>query len=189
MELWDIYDENRIRTGQTAERGAQMPAGGYHIIVHVALINSRGQMLIQKRHAAKRGWPGLWDISAGGCAVAGENSRQAASRELLEELGVDDEGRMYRILTVEFEGGFDDIYVLKKDLEPDSFTLQEEEVSEVKWADESEIAELIEGGAFVPYHKSHLTLIFDMALRPADFGGSAGKSGTCRGIRVEKTFE
>lgn len=176
MELWDIYDENRMKTDQQIERGQKVPAGFYHIIVHIALFNSKGQMLIQKRQQSKKGWPGLWDISAGGCVKAGESSRQGAARELEEELGLPDcRELMHRILTIEFEGGMDDIYILKKDLEVTDFTLQKEEVSEIKWADMREIAEMIDGGSFVPYHKSHLALIFDMALRPDPLGSDDAK--------------
>ena len=170
MELWDIYDENRMKTGQQIARDGKVPDGFYHIIVHIALFNEKGQMLIQKRHRSKHGWPGLWDISAGGCVKAGESSRQGAARELAEELGIAGcEELMHRILTIEFEGGMDDIYILKKELDITDFSLQKEEVSEVKWADKKEIEELIEGGGFVPYHKSYPALIFDMALLPDPF--------------------
>lgn len=170
MELWDIYDENRTKTGRQIVRGQKVPAGYYHIIVHIALFNEKGQMLIQKRQQGKQAWPGLWDISAGGCVKAGESSRLGAARELAEELGITGcEKLMHRILTIEFEGGLDDIYILKMKQDATEFTLQKEEVSEVKWVDEKEIDDLIERGGFVPYHKSHLALIFDMALRADPF--------------------
>ena len=32
MELWDIYDDNRLKTGRTVERGNPMAPGEYHIV-------------------------------------------------------------------------------------------------------------------------------------------------------------
>ena len=49
MELWDVYDINRNKTGKTAVRGEGLPEGGYHLVVHVCIIGSDGRMLIQQR--------------------------------------------------------------------------------------------------------------------------------------------
>ena len=38
MELWDVYDINRNKTGKTAVRGEGLPEGGYHLVVHVCII-------------------------------------------------------------------------------------------------------------------------------------------------------
>ncbi len=34
MELWDVYNEERIRTGRTMVRGRQMKPGDYHLIAY-----------------------------------------------------------------------------------------------------------------------------------------------------------
>ena len=81
MELWDVYDINRNKTGKTAVRGEGLPEGGYHLVVHVCIIGSDGRMLIQQRQPFKHGFSNLWDVSAGGSAVAGETSSAAAMRE------------------------------------------------------------------------------------------------------------
>lgn len=46
MELWDIYDINRIKTGKTVMRGETIKQGGFHLVVHVCVFNSKGEMLI-----------------------------------------------------------------------------------------------------------------------------------------------
>ena len=43
MELWDVYDINRNKTGKTAVRGEGLPEGGYHLVVHVCIIGSDGR--------------------------------------------------------------------------------------------------------------------------------------------------
>ena len=88
MERFDIYDKDRQLTGRTAERGQALEADEYRLIVHVSLMNSQNQLLIQKRQPHKPAWPGFWDISVGGGALAGETSQAAAAREAFEELGL-----------------------------------------------------------------------------------------------------
>ena len=76
-----MYDEDRRPTGETVERYGSFPAGGLHVVVHVCIFDREGRLLIQRRQETKAAWPGRWDLSAGGCALAGETSRQAAARE------------------------------------------------------------------------------------------------------------
>ncbi len=40
MELWDIYDANRIRTDEVMVRGDKMKEGHYHLVVHVCIFNT-----------------------------------------------------------------------------------------------------------------------------------------------------
>ena len=84
MELWDVYDIDRQLTGKVTERvnGKALPQGEYHLVVHIGIFNGKGELLIQQRQPWKAGYPNLWDVSAAGSALAGENSAQAAEREL-----------------------------------------------------------------------------------------------------------
>ena len=101
-------------------------------------------------------------IIFGGSAVAGENSRQAASRELYEELGISHDFLHDRpMLTVHFERGFDDVYVIHKDIAVSELKLQLEEVQAAKWADRDEIYSLIDSGTFIPYYKSFIDMLFN----------------------------
>ncbi|MBE5810378.1 MAG: NUDIX domain-containing protein [Clostridiales bacterium] len=161
MELWDLYDRDRIPTGETHLRGTPLPQGRYHTVVHVVIFNSAGQMLIQQRQPFKEGWPNLWDITVGGSAVAGDNSRTAAERETLEEIGLHiDLSREQPKLTIPFDAGFDDVYTLTMDVDLSALTLQESEVQAVKWASEDEILAMLADGQFIPYHRAFIQLIF-----------------------------
>ena len=164
MELWDLYDIDRIRTGQTHVRGECVPDERYHMVVHVVIFNTAGQMLIQQRQPFKAGWSNMWDVTVGGSAVAGDNSRTAAQREVQEEIGlsIDLTGVLPK-LTIPFSCGFDDVYTLVMDVDLDTLTLQESEVQAVRWADEMQIHRMIEEGTFIPYHPALISLLF--ALR------------------------
>lgn len=167
MELWDIYDIDRQPTGSTGVRGEKLGCGEYHMVVHLGIINSEGRMLIQRRCLQKATFPGKWDISVGGSALSGETSRQAMHRELLEELGVDiDFSDIRPKLTVNFERGFDDYYLICRDIDLAGLRLQEEEVMDARWADISEIFDLIDRVEFLPFMKSFIQLLFDMKCSP-----------------------
>ena len=163
MELWDLYDSGRNKLNKTMIRGEKQPKNTYRIIVHICIFNSKGKMLIQQRQPFKKGFSNMWDITVGGSAIAGDDSRTAAQRELLEELGIDHDFSVLRpALTINFELDFDDMYVIKKDVEIDKLKLQYEEVQKVKWADQEEINKLLDEGMFIPYHKSLIDLLFYM---------------------------
>lgn len=162
MELFDLYDDERKFTGETIERGKPLPENRYHLVIHICIFNSDGKMLIQQRQPFKKSFPGKWDVSVGGSAVAGENSRQAASRELYEELGISHDFLHDRpMLTAHFERGFDDVYVIHKDIAVSELKLQSEEVQAAKWVDRDEIYSLIDSGTFIPYYKSFIDMLFN----------------------------
>ena len=115
MEYFDLYDINRNRTGKTLERGTKVPEGYYRLVVHVCVFGSDGRMLIQRRQPFKSGWAGMWDITAGGSAQAGDTSQQAATRELHEEIGLNYSLEGVRpAMTIYFDGGFNDIYTIDR---------------------------------------------------------------------------
>lgn len=162
MEFWDVYDQYRKKTGKVIERGQPLGKDDYHLVVHVVIFNSKGEMLIQQRQSFKEGWPNMWDITVGGSALQGENSQQAAARELFEEISiVYDFKRIRPTITTNHAYGFNDIYILELDLDLHTLTLQYEEVQDVKWATKEEILSLITDHRFIPYYPSFIDLIFD----------------------------
>lgn len=163
MEIWDLYDKDRIKTGETMVRGSKFKENTYHLVVHVCIFNLEGKMLIQQRQPFKDGWPNMWDITVGGSAVSGDTSQLAAEREVYEEIG-------YKLsldgirpsLTINFDKGFDDIYLIQKDIDISKLKLQYEEVQSVKWSSKEEILSMIDEEIFIPYHKSLIDLLFFM---------------------------
>lgn len=163
MEFWDIYDIERSRTERTMVRGEPFKEGDYHLVIHVCIFNRRGEMLIQQRQSFKEGWPGMWDLTVGGSATKGDTSQSGASRETMEELGIKlDLEEVRPHLTINFDRGFDDIYLLEKDVDIGGLDLQYEEVQAVKWASKEEILDMIEESTFIPYFPSLINLLFEM---------------------------
>ena len=134
MELVDLYDENRVPLGLTAERHCPKGANEYRMVVHVCLFDSRGRLLIQKRTAEKR--------EELGCPLDLTDRRPA--------------------VTVNFPEGFDDFYIVTRDLNEKSLALQKEEVSAVRWVTLKELLAMVDSGEFIPYPKGFLQFLFEM---------------------------
>lgn len=161
MELFDLYDRNRIKTGKTMVRGTKPPQNNYRMVVHLAILN-KNKMLIQRRVLSSKSWAGLWDITCGGSAIAGEASCEAIHRELKEELGLDmNFDKILPFSTTYFPEGFDDLYVVEKNINLKDVVMQQSEVYDVKWATKKEIKNMIKNGEFIPYHLSLFDYIFE----------------------------
>lgn len=161
METFDLYDRNRIPLGKTGTRGVPLGDGEYRLAVHVCIFNAKGQMLIQQRARDKNTDAGMWDLSAGGGALCGEDSRAAAERETREELGIALDLTEPPHLTVTFDEGFNDMYLIERNVQTENLRLQKEEVQAVKWATQEEIFAMIEAGTFIPYYPSLIALLFE----------------------------
>ncbi|MBP1744982.1 MAG: family N-acetyltransferase [Firmicutes bacterium] len=153
MEILDIYNEDRERTGRTHVRGKTVREGDFILVVHVWIMNSSGEFLIQKRQPWKKLFPGMWDCAVAGAAHAGDSSEAAAVREAREELELElDMASAELVFTDKFSFGFDDIWLVRQDLDIESLCLQEEEVAMVRWARPDEIREMAEREEFIKYY-------------------------------------
>jgi isopentenyldiphosphate isomerase len=166
MEKWDLYNYNRVKRNRFIYRGEVLSKDEYHIVVNVCVFNSNNQMLIQQRQENKSGWPNMWDLSISGNALFGETSQEAAEREMLEELGLTIDLKGIRPhLTLNYDEGFDDIFLLQEDVDISKLSLQKEEVKDAKWANKEEILQMIESEKFIPYFPHMIELLFDMRWR------------------------
>ncbi|SHH76520.1 bifunctional NUDIX hydrolase family protein/GNAT family N-acetyltransferase [Clostridium grantii] len=153
MELLDIYDKYKHKTGRTYERGTLINKGDYRLVVHIWIVNDKNEILIQKRQPWKNKWPNMWDASAAGCATQGDTSIMAIIRETKEEIGIDlDINNVEFLFSVRFYSGFDDIWLLKKNIHINDLILQDEEVADAKWVSQEKIMEMVKAGKFVEYH-------------------------------------
>ena len=82
MECWNIYDQDRKKTGKVAKAGSSLSKNEYRLVAHLCIFNEQGDMLIQKRHKDKSIYPGKWDLSVSGGVQANKTSHDAMIREL-----------------------------------------------------------------------------------------------------------
>ena len=163
MERMDVYDRERQKTGRTMDRADKPAPGDCRLVVHVCVFNAAGELLIQRRSPEKFAYPLRWDVSAAGAVDAGETSGQAAEREMREELGYALELADSRpVMTVNFPNGFDDFYVVEREIDLEDLTLQKEEVCEAAWVSLEEAERMVADKRFCPYPKGLLTMLYSL---------------------------
>lgn len=101
-EIFDVFNEKGEYLNQTASREVCHSKGLWHKAVTVFIINSKEQVLLQKRSPNKKLWPNCWDITAGGHVLSGEFGFQSIIREVEEELGFTLTKMIYYSLVVQF---------------------------------------------------------------------------------------
>ena len=140
-EYFDILDENGNKTGRSKPRSEVHRVGDWHKAAHIWIINSAGDILLQRRCDNKDSHPNMLDISCAGHISAGEDSRTGALRELKEELDLDvrpEELQFIKTLKCGskysdtfLNNEFDDLYILRTDKTVDDMKYREEEISEI----------------------------------------------------------
>ena len=140
MELWDAYDRNLEKIeGMTLIRGEKIPEGVYHLVCDVIVRHTDGEYLLMQRDSRKH-CGGMWEATAGGSALQGENPLDCAIRELREETGIHAE-HLEEVGRVR-AAGRNAIYcefLCITDCRKDSIILQEGETSAYKWVTQDEL--------------------------------------------------
>lgn len=148
MELLDVVDENNNLTGIVKDRDFIHKNGLYHREIGCWIINTKGEILIQKRAATKKVAPNLWAIVAGH-VDAGETLISTAIREIKEEVGIDINKEDLEYLytyknNLENKHNFNSMYLITVDTKIEDFIIQEDELSEVKYISIDEFRKIIE---------------------------------------------
>lgn len=155
-EVWDVYTEERKLTGRTCNRGEQENLGDdeFHLWVMVWIRNPvTGKYLVSQRAKDKETDPLKWETVAGH-VIAGETSREAAVREVFEEVGIKlnpDKGKILATKVAETidgvrENWIRDSFYFETTEEPDLQKAPTEEVIQTKWLTFTEIKEMYEKG-------------------------------------------
>lgn len=142
MEYLDILDRKGNKTGEKKPRKEVHSKGYWHKGVHIWIINSKKELLVQRRSSNKDVYPNKLYISVAGHPISGEDEIESIKREFEEEIGVKlDTKRLEYLFTysqevVENNGQFldnqfYDVYLIEMNLDINSLKLQKEEVSKV----------------------------------------------------------
>lgn len=171
-EQIDILNSKGEKTGKTLSYTETHKTGSIHRTVHVWFLNSKKQLLLQKRSKSKRAYPGAWDISVGGHISAGQTSLEAAKRETEEELGKTLPDEAFTLLfTVRqprtehkkdfIDEEFNDVYLVKYDADISDFSVQKDEVDEIRWINLDEFKRWIAGNGepTVPHPEEYRLLL------------------------------
>lgn len=165
MELWDLYNRQRQLVGSNHVRGARMPNGCYHLVVHAWIRNRLGEFLVSQRSASCARLPLMWECGVGGSVLKEESSLNGVLREIEEEVGLTLPSSAGRLVSSEVrESGrfirdnwlFD--YTGPVCLK-DATT---KEVAQVKWLPRRQIKELLDSGVMVDDLQRFLMILYNV---------------------------
>ena len=127
--------------------------GYYHMVVDILVQHVDGTFLLTKRDMSKDVYPGYWEASAGGSALAGEEPLEAAKRELFEETGLT--ALSMELVSHTFRDTSHSMfysYLAVVDSDKDSVILQEGETVDYKWVDNLGFIEYVESDLAIKTH-------------------------------------
>jgi isopentenyl-diphosphate delta-isomerase type 1 len=87
QEVLDVIDEHDEVVGR-APRSECHRKMLRHRAIQVFVFDEQGNIFVQRRSKSKDSYPGMLEASCAGHVQSGEAYRQAAARELAEELGI-----------------------------------------------------------------------------------------------------
>ena len=89
-EWFPLVDSEGRVIGQASRSECHSGPGKLHPVIHLHIINSRGELLLQLRASTKDLLPGKWDTAVGGHIGVGESVEEGLRRETREEIGIHD---------------------------------------------------------------------------------------------------
>ena len=87
-ELFPLVDEEGVVIGKATRSFCHGGSKPLHPVVHLHILNDKGELYLQKRSMKKDIQPGKWDTAVGGHIDYGEEVEDALKREAREELGI-----------------------------------------------------------------------------------------------------
>ena len=160
MEIWDAYLEDGTLAGCDLIRGNQIPNGLFHLVCEIVVRHKDGTYLLMQRDYKKTNYPGLYEASAGGSALKGENPYEAAERELKEETGIE-ASELIQIYRCKSKDTIYIGYLCEIDCDKNSIILQEEETISFMWLKKEDFLNFIESEKYIPAHKKRLERFLD----------------------------
>ena len=162
-----LVDQRDAVVGYAGKGECHDGAGLLHRAFSVFVFHSKGQLLMQKRAAAKRLWPGFWSNSCCSHPRRGENILAAARRRVREELGLSVEvSFLYKF---EYQARYAEagsenelcwVLLARSD---DSVSVDPREVAEWKFVSPSEVDEQVASNPehYAPWFKMEWAAIRD----------------------------
>jgi isopentenyl-diphosphate Delta-isomerase len=153
-EYLDILDEEGMSINKKKTREEVHRKGYWHRTAHVWIINDKGEVLVQKRAAKKDSSPNKWDLSTGGHIASKKDAKSTAIAEAKEELSLTLKKKELVFLftfkhfsqpKIRFKNNeFQDVFLVKKNLDLKRLKLQAEEVADVQFINYKKLKKILD---------------------------------------------
>jgi isopentenyldiphosphate isomerase len=164
-EWFDVVNPDGKIIGRAPRSAVHGNPDLLHPVIHVHIINSKGEIFLQKRSKEKDIQPGKWDTAVGGHIQSGETLYHALRRETEEEMGIS---------FAEFKPLFR--YVMQNEIESElvhGFLIEEEgpfypnrkEITEARFWKIAEIEKAYERGIFTPNFEKEFQLLLKIYFK------------------------
>jgi len=140
---FEVLDEQGHSTGQVLDRRTVHDQELWHGTVNVWLINSTGEVLLQRRGKNVELHPSVWDVAVGTHIRPQEDPADAAVRCLHDELGIsvtkDQLKHLFNIQSATPIGNgkvhrtLGHVFLLKGDIDTSEFTYDSEKIMQLVW--------------------------------------------------------
>ncbi len=145
----DLVDEKNRIIGWARRREVRA-RNLLHRGVGIICINSRGQVYVHRRTGIKDIFPGMYDMFVGGMVNRGEAYREAALREVREELGIEGPEPDF-LFTHLYQGEKNRAWIQVYQVQWNgAIRHQPEEIAWGKWMEEEQMYAMIREKPFVP---------------------------------------
>ena len=120
-------------------------------VSRIIIMNSKKQILLQKRASTKKRFPDHWDLGVAETIQAGESYDNGAIRGMKEELGINAKKELKLLFKIKYDDEvtkrFYNVYSFIYD---DKIRIDETEVSEIKFVTKKELEKMIKTEKFIP---------------------------------------
>lgn len=159
MEIWDGYFADGTLADTDLIRGEEIPKGLYHLVCEIIVRHVDGDYLLMQRDFNKEGYPGYFEVTAGGSALKGEDKLACAKRELLEETGIvadsfEEIGCFRSENTIYYN------FLCVTDWDKSKITLQEGETISYQWIGEKDFVDFINSAEMIDVQRNRYEPFF-----------------------------
>lgn len=155
MEIWDAYKQDGTLAGCDLIRGEAIPKGLFHLVSEIIVKHKDGMYLLMQRDWKKPNFPGLYEATAGGSALKGEEAYDAAVRELKEETGIE-ANELMQIYKCTSKDTIYYGYICETDCDKESIAFQEGETISYLWLNKEEFLEFVESDKYIQSYKERM---------------------------------
>ena len=161
-EMFDVYTkEGEFLGTRPASVCRSENPGFYYKVVWTIILNEDNEILIQKRSNNIATYKNLWEFSSSGHVDHGETEIDACIREAKEELGVNLSKENIKHINTFVHGNQLAYTYITRIRNNTSFTLQKDEVSEVKYVNLYDFKNYIYSKDFIPREKEYYEFLLN----------------------------